>query len=545
MGILHPYTCVAHVNNCEHRMNIVILALLGIVLLFGLIAFGVGHKGWGWGTITFSVLTLLAAAGFVFLGSRIAERERIWREKVRALSADIARTRDGMQTDSNGILQPIPGEDSLAVLQEKEQRWLQALNRVNTWRGRMWQGEAFQPPKATQPGELTLPLPNSDDENTNVNPNPFINAGSQVYVFDSNSAVSGGRYLGVFNVDSSAIQDNKLVLSVKPLATPTEVDKKLWNDVYQSVHVFEGLPVDRWLAFYHTQMSNDDSQGDDDLLTQYPGLPSLRKANDSDDPTDSDNPAAKDLLADLEEQLDEFEKHGIEVQEPDEGWQKLVEESLLTPGEYWASVTFSLAYLLEIDTAETFIEPGVDAKSTDDIKIRTTARATQFEKGDRANLLLENAIELQENDIASIDSVFYRRPLLDLGIAMEGNAVAAKPETDDQAIKVNIPGGYTIHGRLTQRIEQLNQSIKDLAIAKDDASNTLIVVTKEREQIDEDLPFWEKDVTESNAVRKNLEQRLNQATQHLDDAWKAVVQAGREYDGAMSLLRANIEKQAK
>ena len=515
-------------------MNIVILALLGLVLLFGLIAFGIGHKGWSWGTVAFSILTLLAAAGFVFLGSRIAERERSWREKVRSLNADISRTRDGMQTDSNGVLQPIPGEDSLAVLQEKQQRWYQALNRVNTWKGRMWQGKAFQPPTGTEVGEVTLPLPE------NAAPNPFINTGSQLYIFDSNSADNGGRYLGVFSVGNSAVQENKLVLSVKPLATPTEADKALWKNTYENVHVFEGLPVDRWLAFYRTQQSGDDSSNEESLLTHYPGLPSLRKADGSEE-----EKVPTDLLADLEDQLDQFEKHGTEIPEPDDGWQTLVEKNILTPGEYWASVTFSLAYLMETKTAETFIEPGSEAKSTDDIKIRTTERATQFEKGDQANLLLEKAIEMQERGIVSIDTVFYRRPLLDMGIAMEGNAVAAKPEGDDQAFKVNVPGGYTLHGRLTKRIEQLNQSIKDLALAKDDASKTLVVVTKEREEINEDLPFWEKDVVESDAVRNNLEQRLDRVTQQLDDAWASVVQAGREYDGAMSLLQSNIEKQAK
>ena len=70
-------------------------------------------------------------------------------------------------------------------------------------------------------------------------------------------------------------------------------------------------------------------------------------------------------------------------------------------------------------------------------------------------------------------------------------------------------------------------------------------MTKEREEINEDLPFWEKDVVESDAVRNNLEQRLDRVTQQLDDAWASVVQAGREYDGAMSLLQSNIEKQAK
>lgn len=61
-------------------MNIVLLAILGIVLLTGLVAFGIGHKGWSWGSVAFAFLAVFAAIGFVYLASRVAERERVWRE---------------------------------------------------------------------------------------------------------------------------------------------------------------------------------------------------------------------------------------------------------------------------------------------------------------------------------------------------------------------------------------------------------------------------------------------------------------------------------
>ena len=35
-------------------MDLVLLAVLGLVLLLGLVAIGVGNKGWSWGTVAAS-----------------------------------------------------------------------------------------------------------------------------------------------------------------------------------------------------------------------------------------------------------------------------------------------------------------------------------------------------------------------------------------------------------------------------------------------------------------------------------------------------------
>ena len=44
-------------------MNYLVLGLIAVVLLAGLIAFGVGNKRASWGTIVAGLLVLLSAAG--------------------------------------------------------------------------------------------------------------------------------------------------------------------------------------------------------------------------------------------------------------------------------------------------------------------------------------------------------------------------------------------------------------------------------------------------------------------------------------------------
>jgi hypothetical protein len=497
-------------------MNIALLAILGIVLLVGLVALGIGHKGWSWGTVAFAFLAIFSAVGFVYLASRVAERERAWREKVRRLEADVLKVRDGMQRNAQGEPQPIAGEASLAALDEQKARWYRALERVNTWRGRSWSQGVFRPPQENQVGQVIFQMPD------NAAPNPFINVGSQLYLFDSESADIGGRYLGVFRVRESAVQDKELVLSVTPAAPPTDVDKKLWRREYDSVQAFEGLPVDRWLAFSRTRRPDDDEDDEpesaDDAPERplYPVLPGLRQAGGADEAS------AEDLLLDLEEQLDRFEKHETPVDEDE--WRPLVEADALPPGEYWAAVRFAFAHAMPTEAVGH--EPGT----------------IQFEKGDVANLPLDKALELESEGVVEIRSVFYRRPLLDMGIAMEGNKVEARLEGDEQSLEVEVPGGYFIHGRLTSQIGQLEQSIRDLAAAKKNAEDTIVTVRREEEELNDDLPRWGKDVAAATEVREGLEQRLARATKRLAEAWEAVIQMGRQYDGEMALLQADAEK---
>ncbi|MGI9177671.1 MAG: hypothetical protein ACR2IT_07430, partial [Pirellulales bacterium] len=77
-------------------MNYVLLGLIALVLLGGLIAFGVGHKRWSWGTVAAAFLVLLSAAGYLYVASRMAAYEWSWTKSVRAKQVELARQRDAL-----------------------------------------------------------------------------------------------------------------------------------------------------------------------------------------------------------------------------------------------------------------------------------------------------------------------------------------------------------------------------------------------------------------------------------------------------------------
>lgn len=492
-------------------MEIIPLALLGIIILAGLVAFGVGHKGWSWGTIAAAILVLLSATGFLVLAARLDERERTWRAKVRNLEAEIAKERDGMRLDDKGRAEPMPGTLSIAGLEDQRARWYRALERVNTWRGRVWNKNFFHPPEDAKPGRLVLELPEG------AAPNPFIHAGSQLFLFDDESADDGGRFLGVFRVSEAKIDQGDLVLSVEPAAAPGDAQRRLWRRDYESVQVFESLPVDRWLAFSRTVQPDD--EGDEEAESGPGGsviaatLPRLRRAKFSDDSS------AEDLLKDLEEQLARFEKHETPV--PEDEWRPLADSDALPPGRYWASVTFTSAH------AMTTKEAGRDEKSL------------QFEKGDASTLELSTALRLAEEGVVTIRNVVYRRPLADVETALQGSRIPVSPQST-----VEVQGWFTMRRILENEVARATQAVSDLKAAKKNAMNTVALLEKEQGDLRDDLPLWKKDATVAADVADAMEVQLTAASEALDRTWEAVIQLGREYDGTMALLQADARKRA-
>jgi hypothetical protein len=501
-------------------MEVIPLALLGIVVLVGLVALGVGHKGWSWGTIAAGVLVLLSAAGFVYLSARVAQRERVWRDRVRGLRAELAKTRDAMQLEEGGRPQPIPNEPSIADLEEQKARWFRSLDRVNTWRGRVWSKGVFQPPANDTPGRLVFELPEA------AAPNPFINAGAQLFLFDSAAADEGGRFLGVFRTTAAAIEDGKLVLTMTPAARPSAAQQRLWQREFDSVQAFETLPVDRWLAFSRTAQPNDAEGGEAPGLVdgEEPGrevpylvLPRLRRAGSA------DAAKAEDLLSDLEAQLDRFERHETIV--PEEQWRSWADLQKPPPqepwGTYWAAVTFTLAH--GITTREAGREP----------------LTIQFEKGDRASLELREAIDLERRGVVEIREVFYRRPLADLETALQGGEATVEPGKS-----IAIRGGFAIRGILENEIARIAQAIRDIRSSRENVRSTVKRLREEEKDLGEDLPSWEKDAAAAQDVRTSIESRLADAEKRLDAAWGAVIELGREFDGGMAAAQADAEKRA-
>ena len=120
-------------------MDLVLLAVIGLVLLLGLVAIGVGNKGWSWGTVAAAVLLLMAATGYLYLAARLAQRERSWRAVVAKNQKEIDQI-----TGAGG---PGAAPQSLAALRNQRDPWMRALAFVDTWPGRSWEKASFAPPR--------------------------------------------------------------------------------------------------------------------------------------------------------------------------------------------------------------------------------------------------------------------------------------------------------------------------------------------------------------------------------------------------------------
>lgn len=490
-------------------MEYVPFSLLVLLVLAGLVAFGVGHKGWNWGTLAAAILVLLTATAFVYLFARVAERERAWRETVRRLQADLAKERDALRLDESGRTTPIDGQVSNTDLEDRRNRWKRALERVNTWRGRVWSNGSFVPPREKTAGRLTFAMPDKSA------PQPFINAGSQVFLFDTQKAEEGGRFLGVLRVSDAKVDQGRLVLEVVPAADASGEQLQLWQREYEGVMAFESLPVDRWLAFYRTETAGDEEPEDGAASRPSFALPRLRKSKVSHDAGNAE------LLSDLEAQINFFEKHETDV--PEEEWRPLVESESLPPGRYWAKVTFIRAH-------------AITPKDTS-----RHLKSIQFEKGDSATLELPQALELEKQGVVDLHEVVQRRPLTDAETAFQGGVVSVG---DEKPEGVRIQGAFAIGRILETEIDRATQAIKDLKAARANVENTIARLKNEKAELGDDLPEWEKDAATAVDVAAAIEARLTAASETLDKAWKAVVQMGREYDGSMAQLQAEAEKHA-
>ncbi|NBW87934.1 MAG: hypothetical protein EBR23_14195, partial [Planctomycetia bacterium] len=93
-------------------MNYVFISLFGIAVLAGLVGFGVGHRRQNWGTVAAAFLVLLAAAGYVYLASRLAAYEWTWEANIRGWQERIAFARDAQRPDpaKGGALGPVPAD---------------------------------------------------------------------------------------------------------------------------------------------------------------------------------------------------------------------------------------------------------------------------------------------------------------------------------------------------------------------------------------------------------------------------------------------------
>jgi len=533
-------------------MNIVLLAAIALVLLLGLIAVGVGHRGWSWGTVVGAVLLLLATTGYIYLAARLAERERSWRKLVANNEAELSKIRGG----------PGVATDTLATLRARRDRWGRVLAFVDTWRGRSWQGSAFTPPRGGKPGSLSIEMPSEESETAP------LNAGAEVAVFDNTGVEEEGKFLGIFRVLKSTANKGETTSQITVAAAdapspPSAADTALWSRDHESVTLFETVPVDRWLAF-HT-ISGD-------------------PAAEAETGTDSDGwmPKGKKISADeklrrLEAQIEQFKRHDETV--PEDEWEKIgadLAAGAIPPGSHWAVVEFDEpvkftkkgGFELD-DTGDApaappaaadddegpvgapgamapgeMIEPGADDAAGEGSAGVITKRfkLKQYGKGSQAELDLQTALFLQtEKHWCHITKVIYRRPLADPYTALRGGEFVTKG-ADGQPLRAE--GLFAIRQALLTELAEIDRNVKRIDTARSNVDTQSEAVAEEKRQSTDDLSSWKQDVAAAEKVSAAFDARLRQATLDLVGLEDAIVRLGRELTGAVATLTQTIDAAA-
>ncbi len=544
-------------------MDVVLLAVIGLVLLLGLVAIAIGNKGWSWGTVAAAVLLLLAATGYIYLAARLAERERSWREKIAKSQTQIDR---------------IEGTDgapkSLASLRNQRDRWMRALAFVDTWRGRAWEKATLTPPRDGKPGTISIEMASEESE---LGP---LSAGAEVAVFDNANVEDEGRFLGLFRVQAVKANkgDENCLLTIVPAATPappSEADTKLWTRNYDEVTVYESLPVDRWLAFHRTPADaagadggEADGKGDDgDAASRWRPRPQKTSGEDS--------------LKSLEEQMEALAQHDKTV--PEDEWPQLGEKLAggeILPGRYWAVVEFTKnvkftkadAFTLD-DAAEAepggeeedddmgapgepigapigdAVGEGADAGGGDASGPEPTAGAItkrfklkRFKEGETAEFDLQTALELQnDKQWVRITSVTERRPLADPFTALRGSELSAKT-ADGQPVRAE--GIDAIRQGLLVEMASIEQATTRVKASQDNVESQANAVAQEKKQLDGDLTSWAKDVTAATETAAVFDDRLRAATIELAALENSIVRLGKELTGAWATLTETIDAAA-
>jgi hypothetical protein len=423
------------------------------------------------------------------------------------MQADLVRMRDAQAAGRDGRVKPVPGEQSVDALKTEVERWTRARDRSETWHGRAWEKAVFSPPQVTDPpdgvgkpsvqaGSLRIELADADAEVP-------LAAGAQLYVFDEASVEEGGRYLGAFRVEAVKKDADQLVVNVVPAGDPSLAEKKLWTKTFDDVTAFERLPSDSWLAFSRTQQPAAAAEpGADETSTDEAGaaetMPPTRKSG------------AEKLLAALESRLAEVERHNSPVAEDE--WRPLVEEKKIPPGIYWATVEFTQPH--EIAPA-------------------------QYEAGDTDEFDLQTAVGLVEEKVAEIKQVVYRRLLTDAATALQGGTVSS-----GAGGTISTAGLVARRQALERQVAEITATLRAMTSGIEKTKSTRAALEAEQGDLTEDLDRWRRDAEAAEATASTFAARLEAAGRALDDAWKTVVQWGREYDGSMALLQAEIDKRA-
>jgi hypothetical protein len=501
-------------------MDYLVLALVGLVLLGGLVALGLGHARWNWGTVIAGLFVLLAAGGYLYLVTRLAARERAWAKAITRYQTDLTRVRDAQQPGPRGRLDAIPDQLPLAALRDERERWRRAFERSRDWQGRVWPGAAFSPPREAG-GIGTIEFP----PDGNAAESPPFSVGSVVFLIDEADLDEGGRYLGQFRVTSTDVRGNRHLLSVVETAARDGYDARILSGDHPAVTVYEDLPVDRWLAFYRTPGSRDAAaegllpralKADAETVAKTLESGDLPAAGDD----DATAGAARGAIGRLVEAFVEtFTQH--EEQVPEDAWDDAAAKlaaGTVPPGTYWAEVEFTA--------------PHEFASGAEDSK-------RDYVAGERAEFDLGTALELRDQlHKATIVGLLYRRPLLDAVTLLHGDRVTANADT------IAVDGAAALMRALRQEKADLDAVIATLDRTLGSVNATLAATTTVGDELTADLAKWERDVAAADRLTERFEAAVSRTRQDGDAARASVVELGRELVRMNATLSAEIDRVA-
>lgn len=513
-------------------MNYAILGLIAVVLLAGLVAFGVGHRRWSLGTLIAAFLVLLSAAGYLYVASRFAAYEWSWSTFVRGKQVQLAKVRDALVPDAGagGRLKPIGGDDltskPIAELVREQERWQRALDRIDTWRGRFWTKASFEPPKKDDAtGKLEIPFAAAEPApaegeaaagEADKPGEPPLNAGATVYVFEDVPAQEGGRYLGAFTVQAADVDQaaRRYVLTVGQTAPRDHYDAEVWKQGYDAVTVFETLPPDRWLAFSKTPAATEGAE-----VMPEPKRLSIEQV--------------EELLQERDRQaafLAEVEKH--ETVADKEQWERIrqdLDAGKEPPGSYWAVVKFN-------DAAT------VAEKLEDDESQRS------FEPGDQAEFDLQTAFQLAEKKTVTIEEVRYRRRLRDAGTFMHGSRIFRSSDAggDADAFRDGIAadGVSALVAVLRRELAALQSSTERLAASRTDVETEIKATAERLRRLTEDKQRWDRDAAAAERTAGAFDEEVERTRQKLATAERAIVSHAADLREAIGRLMERIDAAA-
>ncbi|MFM7184782.1 MAG: hypothetical protein ACKO4Z_08440 [Planctomycetota bacterium] len=532
-------------------MNYVLLGLVAVSLLAGLIAIGAGNRGWSWGTVAAAILTLLMAAGYLVVASRMAAYEWAWTKFVRGKQAELADVRDGLVPEQpGGRLVPAPGKKSLDALASERDRWQRAFERIDSWRSRHWDRCEFTPPDlddkdatGTVVINLTPRAPAAPDGESAAGEDPAVAAeaapdaappaeagkpggtkdegglppfdpGAIIYLFEMQPAQDGGRYLGALRIVKvgEVTAEKTCSLTVMPAESADRYDREVWSKTYDEVAVYDELPADRWLAFSTTPQ-------DDDGSGMMP-MPAPRSLEEIEELIGAAN-AQRSLAA-------EVGRHETETIDDRDEWPRIrgqLDSGELLPGQYWATFT------IEKDITD------LGEKLADEDAKRELLAGTE------AEFDLQTAYKLQEDGYGTIQAVRFRRPLRDAGTQLYGGLVGSVAEQVD-ARGIPADGIAGLVAATKREIERLTISVAELEAAQKSVGEEAAATAKRKDSSLADLRNWSRDSAAAERLAAGFAAELEQSKARLRTVTSDVVERGRELRTAIRALSARIDAAA-